>query len=239
VPDDSIDTLNRDITSLIASARIEFSQNLHDGTIQTRLKALLDLQSILASQKLPPDQIALIKDQVKALSAASKPPTPPQPVPPPVQIPVAVSQAAPQPPSLASLLGGPNALAALLARSSSTPQNPAAPPPPNLQSMVSQPQYIPPTYPPAASPPANVPAIVPNPTSLLDQLRAAGLLPPGPTATNTQPMPQLPQIPLPGRFSGVYPPPLPTSQIPNQPTRWTGIAALPNDVQLKPASLKM
>jgi hypothetical protein len=67
-------------------------------------------------------------------------------------------------------------------------------------------------------------------------LRAAGLLPPGPTATNTQ---SIPQVPLPGRFSGVYPPPLPTSQIPSQPTPWTGIAALPNDVQLKPASLKM
>src|ERR1700722_6036970 len=103
-PDNSIDTLNSDIANLIASSKVEFAQNPYDGSIQTRLKALLDLQSILQSQKLPPDQIALIKDQVAQLSIAAKPQPPPTPVVAP-PAPVTVSQPPAQQPTLASLLG--------------------------------------------------------------------------------------------------------------------------------------
>ncbi|KFX94858.1 hypothetical protein O988_06113 [Pseudogymnoascus sp. VKM F-3808] len=238
VLDDNIDTLNSDIARLIAAAKNEFAQSPYDGSIQTRLKALLDLQSILGSQKLPPDQIALIKDQVKALSAASKPQAPPsQPAPAPVPNPVAVSQSPAPQPSLASLLGGQNALAALLARSSSTPQNATPPPPPaSVQPPRAQQPYIP-TYPPPQGPTARPPSATPNPTSLLDQLRAAGLLPGEPTPTGTPPIRQMPQIPPPGAFPGFPPPPpLHGQQLPS----WAGAPQSAVDVvQLTPASLKI
>ncbi|KFY18901.1 hypothetical protein V493_08271 [Pseudogymnoascus sp. VKM F-4281 (FW-2241)] len=245
VLDDNIDTLNSDIARLITAAKSEFAQNPYDGSIQTRLKALLDLQSILGSQKLPPDQIALIKDQVKALSAASKPQAPPsQPAPAPVPSPVAVSQPPPaQQPSLASLLGGQNALAALLARSTSTPH--ATPPPPaNVQPARStQPSYTLPTYPPAQGPTARPPSATANPTSLLDQLRAAGLLPGEPAPTGPPPIRQMPQLPPPpGSFQGIFPPPpvlhgQPGHQLP----AWAAGApqSAVDVVQLTPASLKI
>lgn len=241
VLDDSIDTLNSDIARLITATKNEFAQSPYDGSIQTRLKALLDLQSILGSQKLPPDQIALIKDQVKALSAASKPQAPPpQPAPAPVQTPVAVSQPPPQQPSLASLLGGQNALAALLARSTSTPHATPPPPPANVQPARTQPSYTLPTYPPAQGPPARAPSATPNPTSLLDQLRAAGLLPGEPAPTGTPPLRQMPQIPPPGAFPGFPPPPVLHGQPGHQLPSWAGAPQSAVDVvQLTPASLKM
>ncbi|RQM06731.1 hypothetical protein DH86_00003957, partial [Scytalidium sp. 3C] len=55
----SIDALNSDISNLITVSKADFAQNPWDSSIQTRLKALLDLQTILQSQKLPPEQIAL------------------------------------------------------------------------------------------------------------------------------------------------------------------------------------
>ncbi|KFY08795.1 hypothetical protein V492_05905 [Pseudogymnoascus sp. VKM F-4246] len=239
--DDNIDTLNSDIARLIAAAKNEFAQSPYDGSIQTRLKALLDLQSILGSQKLPPDQIALIKDQVKALSAASKPQAPPpQPSPAPVQTPVAVSQPPAQPPSLASLLGGQNALAALLARSTSTPNATPPPPPANVQPARSQAPYSLPAYPPAQGPPARPPSATPNPTSLLDQLRAAGLLPGEPAPTGTPPIRQMPQIPPPGAFPGIFPPPPILHGQPGQLPAWAGAPQSAVDiVQLTPASLKI
>ncbi|ELR01712.1 hypothetical protein VC83_00943 [Pseudogymnoascus destructans] len=238
VLDDNIDTLNSDIARLITAAKSEFAQNPYDGSIQTRLKALLDLQSIVGSQKLPPDQIALIKDQVKALSAASKPRAPPpQPAPAPVQTPVAVSQPPAQQPSLASLLGGQNALAALLARSTSTPHATPPPPPANVQPAHSQPSYTPPAYPPAQARP---PSAMPNPTSLLDQLRAAGLLPSDPAPTGTPPIRQMPQIPPPGAFRGIFPPPPVLHGQPGQLPAWAGGPQAAVDiVQLTPASLKI
>ncbi|OBT67968.1 hypothetical protein VE03_02440 [Pseudogymnoascus sp. 23342-1-I1] len=240
VPDDSIDTLNSDIARLITATKSEFAQNPYDGSIQTRLKALLDLQSILGSQKLPPDQIALIKEQVKALSAASKPQAP-QPAPAPVQTPVAVSQPPSQPPSLASLLGGQNALAALLARSTSTPHATPPPPPANVQPARTQPSYTLPAYPPAQGPPARAPSATPNPTSLLDQLRAAGLLPGEPAPTGTPPLRQMPQLPPPGAFPGIFPPPpILHGQSGHQLPTWPGAPQSAVDVvQLTPASLKI
>ncbi|KFY73211.1 hypothetical protein V499_06694 [Pseudogymnoascus sp. VKM F-103] len=241
VLDDNIDTLNSDIARLITAAKSEFAQNPYDGSIQTRLKALLDLQSILGSQKLPPDQIALIKDQVKALSAASKPQAPPpQPAPAPVQTPVAVSQPPAQQPSLASLLGGQNALAALLARSTSTPRATPPPLPANVQPAHSQPSYTLPAYPPPQGPTARPPSATPNPMSLLDQLRAAGLLPSEPAPTATPPIRQMPQIPPPSAFPGIFPPPPVLHGQPGQLPTWAGGPQAAVDiVQLTPASLKI
>ncbi len=233
--DNSVDILNSDIANLIAASKVEFAQNPYDNSIQTRLKALLDLQSILQSQKLPPDQIALIKDQVTQLSIAAKPQPPPTPVPAPA--PVAVSQSPAQQPTLASLLGGPGALAALLARASATSQVPTPPPPqPVLPVRSPQPAYSTPQY-PVIPPPALPPAAVTDPNSLLEKLRAAGMLPAVSAATSTPPA--LPAS-LAGNLPPVFPQPLPFL---NQPSTGNIIRPplneIPNDVQLKPASLKM
>lgn len=233
VPDDSIDTLNSDIASLINSAKSEFAQNPYDGSIQKRLKALLDLQSIMTSQKLPHDQLALIREQVKTLSAASRPPPPPQPI----QAPVNVSQPAAQPPSLASILGGPGALAALLAKA----QNGAQAVAPSAQPIIAPPQFAPAPY-PAGAPAPKAATPVPQATSLLDQLRAAGLL--GSGASAVPPPQQMPHFPPriampPGIFPvGFPPPPMLNSQSPFPGAQWPGASSL-NDVQLNPASLKM
>ncbi|RFU32663.1 hypothetical protein B7463_g3656, partial [Scytalidium lignicola] len=229
----SIDALNSDISNLITVSKADFSQNPWDSSIQTRLKALLDLQTILQSQTLPPEQIALIRDQVAQLSEAAKPThriqTPPTHVPTPT--PVAAPQPPAQQPTLASLLG-PGAFAALLARQSGASQVPT-PPPAQAQAVVSvpspriqpaQPQYVPP-----AAPPTN-PVI--DASSLLERLRAAGMLSTVPQVTSTPPVTHnLPQsIPQPRILNNSS-----TVQNPARPA----LAEIPNDVVLKTASLKM
>jgi pre-mRNA cleavage complex 2 protein Pcf11 len=231
--------LNSDIANLIAASKVEFAQNPYDGSIQTRLKALLDLQSILQSQKLPPEQIALIKDQVAQLSIAAKPQPPPTPVvQPPAPTPVTVSQPPTQQPTLASLLGGSDALAALLARASATPQAPTPPPQPVLPVRSPQPQYAKPQYPPVPPPASNSTAVV-DPNSLLEKLRAAGMLPPAPPVASTPPIASN-SLASNGVLPAGFPPQLPYLNKPfvSSTTR-SPLNEIPNDVQLKPASLKM
>lgn len=229
-PETSIDTLTRDIANLIAASKADFAQNPWDSSIQTRLKALLDLQTILSSQRLPPDQIALIKDQVAQLSEASKPPsriqTPPAHVLPPA--PVAVAPPPTQQPTLSSLLG-PGALAALLASQAATPQPPQDQAQPHAPVRSPPPSHAQPSFnhllPTAAS--SNP---IPDPNSLLERLRAAGMLPAVPPATNAPPLP----------LAGSLPPSIlpPFINTPSSGAR-TPLGDLPNDVVLKPASLKM
>ncbi|PQE22803.1 hypothetical protein CJF30_00008397 [Rutstroemia sp. NJR-2017a BBW] len=236
-PEASIDSLNNDISNLIISSKAEFSQNPYNSSIQTRLKALLDLQTILQTQTLPPDQIAMIRDQVTQLSEASRPPAPriQSPRPAPVATPVPPPQ---QQPTLSSLLG-PGGLAALLARQSATPQLSTPPPqppvavqPPRLQPAHSYYQPAPPTPVSAPAPPP-----VADPNSLLERLRAAGMLPAVPASnTPVQPPPPPPPSALPINIPG-FPPALPFVNTP--PTGRAPLAEIPNDVVLKPASLKM
>jgi pre-mRNA cleavage complex 2 protein Pcf11 len=220
-PENSIDVLNSDIANLITVSKADFAQNPWDGSIQTRLKALLDLQTILQSQKLPPDQIALIKTQVAQLSEASKaskaPPKPATPV-------AAAPTQPPQQNSLSSILG-PSALAALLARQSATPQ-----PTPPAQTRSPQPgtSQLPFNAPPTSAASATA---VPDPSSLLERLRASGLLPGAPAASTPTPASSLP-----ANMSSGFPPPF--INTPPQSTR-TPLGEIPNDVVLKPASLKM
>lgn len=222
-PESSVEALLSDISNLITSSKADFVQNPADTNIQTRLKALLDLQTILLNQRLPPDQIALIRKQVTQLSEASRPPlriqTPPAPVPAPASV------AAPAP-SLNSLLG-PGALAALLARQSqsTTPQPPPQPQPIAIKS--------PPQFPPVSTPSVTP---LPNTNALLDRLRAAGLLQSGTAPTSTPPLPQgsLASMHVPPGF----PPPIPLINTPPNASR-TSLAEIPNDVELKPASLKI
>ncbi len=217
--DNSVETLSSDIDKLITTQKTEWAQNPYDSTIGTRLKALLDLQTILQSQKLPPDQIALIKTQVAQLSEASQLASKVQsPAPVIPQASVAGPQKAAPQPTLSSLLG-PGALELLLkARQSATPQLPPqtqsnAP----VQSPV--PSHVQPVY--TKSPPPASSTPVADPSSLLERLRAAGMLPgfQSVTSTSTPPLPR-------------FPPPF------TPPTARTPLADIPNDVVLTAASLK-
>ena len=228
-PESTVDTLHKDISDLIASSKADFGKNPWDSSIQTRLKALLDLQTILSSQQLPPNQIALIRTQVAQLSEAAQssvpPVAPPQPTTP--LAPIAAAQPPTQQSTLSSVLG-PGALAALLARQSGIP-----PPPPTQSSASRSP---PPSVQPAFSAPMATPSVstpLPNPSSLLERLRAAGILQSGTPATST---PTLTHNSLAGKISQGFPPPFintppDTSRMP--------LAETPNDVVLKAASLKL
>ena len=220
----SIDTLNSDLAHLINESKQAFAQNPLDSNIQQRLKALLDLQTILQRQTVAPDQIDLIRSQVAQLSKAAQQPRASLPVHVPSPAPVATPPIpAVQQLSLDTLLG-PGALAALRARQSITPQVPTPP----MQNAVpirspvtkslQESQYNPP---PATT--ASVPT--PGTNSLLERLRAAGMLPGTPAGSST-----------PTLASG-----FPTALAVNNPLNIsrTPLAHIPNYVVLKPASLKM
>ncbi|KUJ08459.1 uncharacterized protein LY89DRAFT_788839 [Mollisia scopiformis] len=220
-PASSLAALNSDIENLINETKAEWSRNPHEVNFQPKIKALLDLQTVLRSQTLPPDQISLIQNQVDQLKQApqSAPimqaapaPLPPTPVvaPPPVQQ-----------PTLSSLLG-PGALAALLARQSATPQ-PSSAVPATIRSPPQNNSH--PFQPPSSVAPATTP--VPDPASLLGRLRAAGMLPG--LAASTAPTPL-------NSSTSVAPPPF--LNTPPSAAR-TPLATIPNDVILKPASLKI
>lgn len=189
--------MSKDIQNLIVATKAEFSHNPHDASVQNRLRALLDLQGIVQSTSLPPDQLELIKNKVtelaavnmRGLSAQNSTPTPatvpPQAPPaPPVAVTPSPAPVVPAPGSvtLDSLLG-PGALAALMARQSATPQNATPTPTPpyaNVAIRSPPPTHIEPPKPaaaPAPSPAPAAPAQAPNPLALLDQLRLAGMLP--------------------------------------------------------------
>ncbi|TVY23867.1 Uncharacterized protein LHYA1_G006168 [Lachnellula hyalina] len=209
--DNSIDELNSDIANLITVFKTDFALNPLDGNIQKRLKALLDLQSIMQSQRLPPQQISEIKTQVAKLSEASKAtpkaPKSPTPAPVPAQL--------PQQNSLSSLLGpgGQGTLAALLAKQT-----------PPIQTRSPQPALNQPFKPPPVS---MAPTPVPDTGSLFEKLLAAGIIS-GKPAISTP----TPNIPLPANISGYRPPFTPN------PSR-TPLGEIPNDVVLKTSSLKI
>ena len=166
----NIELLHRDIEGLIRATQDEFAISPYDAGVQTRLKALLDLQSILRSQQLPPDQIQAVRNQVnvmQAAQAAPRPitipiitPTPPVSMPyaPPVQLPYQSSTPSQAPPPVPST----NYLAGLLAsveRSKSLQTgNPYTPPPVTSAPLV-----------------PHIPA-VPEENPLIARLRASGLL---------------------------------------------------------------
>ena len=181
----SVDTLSNDIQNLIGAMKAEFTQNPHDAGVQSRLRALLDLQGVIQRTSLPRDQLELIKNKVTELAAVRLRPAPAPGsgqnstlVPPQAHAPAPHSASvtpAPGPPSgsapvtLDGLLG-PGALAAILARQSATPQNAAPNPPPYVSSAMLSPPTVQTEQP-------KPPAPTPNALSLVDQLRHAGMLP--------------------------------------------------------------
>ncbi|KAJ6256592.1 hypothetical protein Dda_8457 [Drechslerella dactyloides] len=93
------DALLSDIRPLISTTQTRFAENPWDTEVQKRLKALLDLQTILSTQQLPSDQLSQIKDQLSRIAiSVHVPPTIPN-IPPAPAAPVA------QGTNLAALLG--------------------------------------------------------------------------------------------------------------------------------------
>lgn len=175
--DVDLEALNRDLEGLVASARTDFANNPFDAVSQQRLKALLDLQSILQRQQLTQDQLKLVRGQVSALAASSpasaaQNPAPNAPAPAPAAAPLAAppvpvstppTQSASQP--LQQLLN-PGTLAELI-KATAARQQPT--PPPQIPSALPPMPQIPQasnTMQPAAE----------NP--LIAALRSRGLLPP-------------------------------------------------------------
>ncbi|ROW06434.1 hypothetical protein VMCG_04306 [Cytospora schulzeri] len=203
-PGISIDSVINEIEQLIVAAGAELARSPYDSSIQTELKALLDLQTVLKARgtMLSQEQLVPVKTQVATLAVKYRasnahqtvtptPPIhappfhaplqhPPQPVAPVAPVPPAPAPApaAPAPVSLDALLGK-GALAALLTRRSATPQTstPQPPPPATVAALRSPtPQRAEPQKP-----------ATPDPLALLGALRGAGLLP-GTTPSGTTPV---------------------------------------------------
>ncbi|AEO71694.1 uncharacterized protein THITE_2124427 [Thermothielavioides terrestris NRRL 8126] len=75
-PGISIDKLKDDIQQLIIVEKAEFAKDPLDTSKQTRLKALLDLQTIIQSQDMPQDQLMIIRDRVAELAVNIRPQPP-------------------------------------------------------------------------------------------------------------------------------------------------------------------
>ncbi|RFN52576.1 hypothetical protein FIE12Z_3159 [Fusarium flagelliforme] len=208
-------SLSNDIRNLIVATQAEASRNPHDPGVQTRLRALHDLQGIVNSTSLPPDQLELIKNKVTELAAVNmmapltqRPaPTPPVPVQahsipmPPVSV-AHPQPAAPAPAqegvTLDALLGK-GALAALMARQSATPQNSTpTPQPPPVQHEPPKPTMPAMSAMPAMTIPGmHIPTMSATPT-----MPAASTPVPPPAAAAAAPWSLLDQL----RKSGLLPP---------------------------------
>lgn len=213
--------LNRDIESLIAAARGEFTNNPLDPSVQQRLKALLDLQGILQRQELTQEQLRLVRDQVSALGPKPVLPTA-QAVPPIPAVSTPAMAAAPAQPISQPFqqLLNPGTLAGLI-KATAAHQQPT-PPPANIMSQMPTGNSTP--QPAAASIPEN---------PLVAALRARGLLPGNSAPPSTAPTPSIsPAFPfiVPGQVR--FTPPVPASQAMNTPENSM-------DVQMNTASIKI
>lgn len=254
----SIDQVKNDIQQLIGATKAQFAQTPHDREIQTRLKALLDLQTVLQTQSLNQDQLVLVKNQVAKLAVDIRQPAAPQPAsyslqqqqqstpvppvvavappPPSASAPPAQQAAAAAPLSLDSLFGQ-GALATLLA-GVSKPATPVPTPQPVPVAAIRSPAPQ-----PAAAPPPQ------DPMALLAMLRQSGLLPPlpptGAPSSSAPPMGAVaPPPPLPQGLPQGFPQGLDLASILSSVNKLppTGYQHLPNDpaadIQLTHHSLK-
>lgn len=198
-PGISIDSLINEIEQLVVAARAELGRSPYDTSIQTELKALLDLQTVLKTRgaMLSQEQLVPVKTQVANLAVKYRAsnahqtvtPTPPihgtpfhAPIQqPPQQVaPVAPAPPASAPPGSVSLdaLLGKGALAALLSRRSATPQAPTPQPQPQPAAVSALRSPTPQRAEPQKS-------ATPDPMALLGALRGVGLIPPTPQSGGT------------------------------------------------------
>lgn len=211
-PDVDLDTLNRDLEALVASARNDFANSPFNSLSQQRLKALLDLQSILQRQQLTQDQLKLVRDQVSALAVSSSAsaannstpnvPTPAPAAAPPAPVSTPPTQSISQP--LQQLLN-PGTLAELIKATAGRQQ----PTPPQIPNALPPMPQIPPT--------SNTPQpAAENP--LIAALRSRGLLPPASAppslASGTPPNGGALPFILPGQARATPPAPTPQVSIP-------------------------
>ncbi|KAI3327924.1 hypothetical protein HD806DRAFT_484424 [Xylariaceae sp. AK1471] len=222
----SIDALNDDIQRLTTAFKAHLAQFPHDPIIQTKLKALMDLQTILQTQNLPPDQLVLVKNQIADLAVNIR--APPAQTSTPVSLPNTVAVAPPPAAapkvSLDSLFGS-GALAAIMARTSGTSQVPT-PQPPAVPVPIRSP-------PPQRAEPQKLAPAPTDPMALMNMLRQAGMLPPATPATGATPVPSTtPSATLP------FPLPLPRMIKSTQPAPPGTIESLTSDIVLKASSLK-
>jgi pre-mRNA cleavage complex 2 protein Pcf11 len=75
--------------------KAEFAQDPLDTSKQTRLKALLDLQSIIQSQEMPQDQLMIVRDQIAEIAVNMR--SQPQPRPAVTAAPGVAAATAPHP----------------------------------------------------------------------------------------------------------------------------------------------
>ncbi|KAL8853361.1 MAG: hypothetical protein Q9221_001837 [Calogaya cf. arnoldii] len=241
-PMQDLNALHRDIDNLISTTKLEFAARHWDTGLQTKLKALLDLQSIMRNQQLPPNQIQAIRDQVSQLAQMQPPatPTPGQPttsmlLPNPVSTPTASAYPIPppstsQPPTDIQRLFDSNALAEILASAARAKQST---PVPSVAASIP-----PPANPPAVTslpPPDRTATPSRNTTSLLANLKALGMLMPDTSTPNGA----IPTNQPSSRF------PLSHQNYPNTPSMHSSSLARPplqeirNDVEMNNASLKI
>lgn len=223
-----------DLDSLVSEAQSGLAINPHDRELSHKLQALQQLQTILRTQQLSPEDRRRIRDQVEQLKQQSRsrtyvayqthqPTAPPSLPPAPSQY--SFSSSVPLPPHGSSQPGLPPSIAHFLGQSqlaysaahSSTPPPPLAPP------------FVPP---PTSVP---VPSSSAAPNSVIDALRAAGILmdgggPARPSSANML-APGLAPSPATASFTGT-PPVL--SLVPGR----SPLSELQNDVQLTTASLR-
>ena len=209
-------TLNSEVDALITSARNEFAADFLNPVVQQRLKALLDLQSILQRQQLSQEQLRIVHDQVSALEVSSKPALPTaQTIAPSVR---AMSTppmvGAPPPVQPLQNLFNPGMLAGLIKATANRQQ-----PTPAAQVASIAPQL------PMSTSKSQTPAA----ENLLGALRARGLLPFASAASAPSPSSAFPLI-VPGQPQ--YAPPTSAPQP-------SGGPSIPMNVQMNTAAIKM
>lgn len=227
--------LNRDIEGLIIAARSEFANNPLNTSVQQRLKALLDLQSILHRQALTQDQLRLVRGQVSALAPSTNP-LPPVPQAATPAIPVLSTPTVPTPPTQAALpayqqLLNPGTLAELIKVTAGRQQQQPTPPP-QMSALVSQIAQASSTPQPAVAAPAENP--------LIAALRARGLLSavpaplPAPAAAPTPDLTSAFPFIVPGQVRQTAP-----VAIPQNPLNVASTTNSSIHVQMSTASIKM
>jgi pre-mRNA cleavage complex 2 protein Pcf11 len=209
-----LETLKADLAKLISNTKIAWELNPSDLAIAPKLKALMDLQTVLNTQTIPPQQLQAIRERIQALSPQ---PAPVQTFPSPLSLP-------PQPfinPSqqLATpafpTAGSPLDLAQILANArlpipqASTPANPtqsladllrrvSTPTQTSSTPTAMSSHYPPPSLPVAPQPiaptPAPAPVPTPTPTNNLAELLASLNKPVATTAQVAPPQPSLSQL---------------------------------------------
>ncbi|KAL8906636.1 MAG: hypothetical protein Q9207_001890 [Kuettlingeria erythrocarpa] len=237
-PVQDLSSLHRDVENLISIKKHEFAARHWDTELQTTLKALLDLQSVMRNRQLSPDDIQAIRHRVSQLAQTSQSGPPlqpasvplPNPVPTPVASTYSVAPPSNQPSSDIQSLLSSNTLADILASAARANQ---VTPVPSAPVNVPPPQYRPETASQASLNPASTPST--NTTSLLANLQALGMLKPhAPTSNGAVPAPQSSPFYPPTHLGNPSTPSMQAAHLARPP-----LAEVVNDIQLTNVSLKI